>query len=107
MSKLSKKAIAAGLREAARIGAGFVPGEVELAEAPLLTSWIIEPLPGGLLRLVGVVSGHPLIRDGWCTTSPLIAADSDAGWARTVSRYYRLGARLGEVRHRNGLDHPA
>lgn len=98
MALLTKDAVAAGLLEAARIKAGFVPGEAELSAAPLLSHWAIEPLPSGLVRLVGVVSGHPLIPDGWCTTSPVLAADEDAGWVRTVSRYYVLGPRLGVPR---------
>lgn len=98
MDSPKKDTVAAGLREAARIAAGFVPGEAELAGAPLLSSWIVEVQPGGLIRLVGSVSGHPTISDGWCTTSVVLAADETAGWARTVSRYYRLGPKLGEVR---------
>lgn len=98
MSILTREIVAAGLREAARIAAGFVPGEAELAGAPLLSHWAVEAQPGGLVRLVGIVSGHPSIRDGWCTTSPVLAANEDAGWVRTVSRHYRLGLRLGENR---------
>jgi len=97
MSFLSKGVVAAGLREAARIEAGFVPGDTELAEAPMLTHWAVEPLSGGFMRLVGLVSGHPLIQDGWITTSPLLAADKEAEWVRTVSRCYSLGPRLGEI----------
>lgn len=97
MTILTRDIVVAGLREAARIAAGFVPGEAELAGAPLLSNWAVEAQPAGTVRLVGVVSGHPFIRDGWCTTSVVLAADMDAGWVRTVSRYYRLGPRLGEV----------
>lgn len=97
MSILSKQAVAAGLREAARIDAGFVPGEAELADAPLLSNWCAELQPSGLVRLVGIVTGHPFIADGWCTTSPVLAADTAANWVRTVSRYYRLGPKLGET----------
>lgn len=95
MSRLSKEVVAAGLRGAARIKSGFVPGSAELAGAPLLSHWVVEPVPGGLGRLVGLVSGHPLLPDGWCTTSPVLAADEDAGWVRTASRYYRLGPSRG------------
>lgn len=97
MSIPTKDILAAGLREAARIAAGFVPGETELADAPLLSNWVAEAPFGGNLRLIGMVSGHPSIPDGWCTTSVVRAADVDAGWARTVSRYYRLGPQRGEV----------
>lgn len=97
MSILTKEILEAGLREATRIAEGFKPGEAELADAPLLIDWAVEPLFDGLVRLVGQVRGHPLIPDGWITTSPLLTADERAGWARTVSRYYRLGPRLGEA----------
>ena len=99
MSILSREILEAGLREAARIAEGFVPGEAELAGAPVLSHWAVQAQPGGTVRLIGVVSGHPSIRDGWCTTSVVLAADINAGWARTVSRYYRLGPMLGEGRH--------
>lgn len=95
MSTLSKETAAAGLREAARIRSGVVPGAADLAAAPLLTGWAVQPMPGGLFRLVGFVSGHPLLQDGCITTSAILAADEQAGWARTVSRYYRLGPKLG------------
>ncbi|MGB3337167.1 MAG: DUF6634 family protein [Devosia sp.] len=98
MSIANKEIVAAGLREANRIAAGFAPGEAELAGAPMLSDWAVEPQPGGIVRMVGIVTGHPSIRDGWCTTSPVLAADEVAGWVRTVSRYYLLGPRLGQVR---------
>lgn len=99
MSILTRQIVAAGLREAARVAAGYVPNETDLAGAPLLSGWAVEPQEPDLIRLVGIVTGHPSIPDGWCTTSIVLAADEEAGWARTVSRYYRLGPRLGEVRH--------
>jgi hypothetical protein len=98
MSILTKEVVAAGLREAARIATGFAPGEAELAGAPLLSHWAVETQPGGTGRFVGIVTGHPSIPDGWCTTSIVLVVDIDAGWARTVSRYYRLGPKLGKVR---------
>lgn len=88
--------IAAGLHEAARIAEGFQPGEAELSDAPLLTGWEILPVPGGALTLIGVASGHPLRPDGPVHTSIVLAMSEQAGWARTVSRYYRLGPRRGE-----------
>ena len=97
MTMLTDEAIAAGLREWTRIRNGFVPGEAELAGAPVLSHWTVEVLPGGLPYLIGEVSGHPQLADGWCTTSVLLAADLELGWARTLSRYYRLGPKLGEI----------
>lgn len=78
MSISSRETVAAGLREAARIRAGIVPGGAVLADAPLLTGWAVQPLPGGLFRLVGFVSGHPLLQDGCITTSAFLAADEQA-----------------------------
>lgn len=97
MSIATKDILAAGPREAARIAAGFVPGETELANAPLLSSWVVEAQFGGAAHLIGMVSGHPSVPDGWCTTSVVLAVDVDAGWTRTLSRYYRLGPKLGEA----------
>ncbi|WP_332719792.1 hypothetical protein [Pelagibacterium mangrovi] len=79
MSILSQETIAAGLREAERIKAGFVPGAAELADAPLLTGWAVQPLPGGLFRLVGFISGDPLLQDGCITTAAILAADELQG----------------------------
>lgn len=96
MSSVSQKTLAAALKEVARIRTGFVPGPSELADAPILSHWVVETLPGGGLYLIGEVSGHPQIADGWCTTSAVLAIDVGAGWVRTISRYYRLGPKLGE-----------
>lgn len=90
---IPRETVAAALAELARLDAGHVPDAAELAAAPLLTDYIVEPCAGGI-RLYGVVSGHPTIEDGWCTTSPVIAADEAQMWCRTVSRYYRLGRPL-------------
>lgn len=48
--------------------------------------------------LQGVVSGHPHIKDGaLVATSPLVVLAHDKTWARTLSRFYRLGVSLGEA----------
>jgi hypothetical protein len=93
MTILTQDAIAAGLRELARIKDGFTPGEAELSASPILSHWTIELSSGGLLYLIGEISGHPRLADGWCTTSAVLVADVEAG---TISRYYRLGPKLGE-----------
>lgn len=41
MTILSDEAIAASLRELARIRDGFIPGEAELAGAPVLSDWTV------------------------------------------------------------------
>lgn len=84
--------------ELARLNAGHVPSDSDLAAAPLLTDYIVESC-GHLYRLYGVVKDHPVLDDGWCTTSPLIAVGPHQAWCRTVSRYYRLGRPLLERIH--------
>jgi len=92
-SIIPRETVAAAMAELARLDAGHLPDAAELERAPLLTDYVIEPCSAGI-RLYGVVSGHPSIPDGWCTTSPVIAADEGQMWCRTVSRYYRLGRPL-------------
>lgn len=73
---------------------GVVPDAETLQEAPLLEHWYVDAVAPGVFRLKGVVSGHPRIGDGWCTTGPLVAVAHDRTWVRTMSRYYRLGVAL-------------
>lgn len=77
----------------ARLGAAKeVPDAATLSAAPLLDCWWTEAIQPGVFRLKGAVTGHPRIRDGWCTTGPVIAVADDRTWVRTLSRYYRLRA---------------
>ena len=90
--------------------AGAVPDLSALETAPCIERWcgvVVEDLP----VLVGVVTGHPRLREGARTvTSPLVRIAPSEGWARTFSRYYRLGrpdqsvltALLAEGRLRSG-----
>jgi hypothetical protein len=48
----------------------------------------------GVHYLVGAVTGHPHIKDGLMTTSAVVVMFEWEGWARTASRWYRLGRRL-------------
>ena len=89
MSMLTREAIAAGLRAAAKIKAGQLPTEEDLADAPALNGWAFRNAPDDLVRLVGWVTDHPLLEDGWITTSVVLAIDPERKWARTVSRLYR------------------
>lgn len=66
------------------------PRNVDLRTAPVLEAW----MSGGLVApcLLGAVIGHPLLGSRpHIHTSQLIAMDADLGWARTWSRFYRLG----------------
>lgn len=65
------------------------PAAEDLAAAPLLNPWRLEYFQS--IRIHGRCEGHPFIDDPFVTTSPLIDFDPDAGWARTRSRWYRIG----------------
>lgn len=76
---------------------GWRPSAADLNDAPLITTWrhavVLSPDP----VLTGTVTRHPRIAEGRPTlTSPLYAIDAQAGWARTLSRFYRLGRAGGE-----------
>ncbi|MEE7464807.1 hypothetical protein MFUR16E_28230 [Methylobacterium fujisawaense] len=86
-SKLGKLA-----EDLERIARGEHPSASDLQDAPILFEWkvYIAPVP----YLVGIVLGHPHLRDGCiCHTSELYTFDPTSGYARTLSRFYRLSAR--------------
>ncbi|MCR6672728.1 DUF6634 family protein [Devosia ginsengisoli] len=68
---------------------GVVPDEELLRAAPILENWSVRPAPFPVL--VGNVSGHPKLMDGEIVTSQLFLIEDRQNWARTFSRYYRLG----------------
>jgi hypothetical protein len=83
------------LADAARHTAGEEPDAEVLAAAPLLEGWIITCISESRFVLEGVVTGHPRLTDGHLiSTSYIVAIAHDDTWARTVSRYYRLGTPL-------------
>jgi hypothetical protein len=61
-----------------------------LEEAPLLEDWVPVLTQTGL-HLVGYAVGHPVRGNRMVMTPPLWWADPDCRWARTLSRFYRLG----------------
>lgn len=73
-----------------RLIAGVPPDRDELDAAPLITGWRRVTVPSVEPALLGAVTGHPLVEGPRIVTSRLIALDPTAGWARTVSRLYRL-----------------
>ena len=91
MTRLSNEMLLAGLRAAIKLREGELPTEAELADAPLLTGWVLGQESGGHSQLGGFVSGHPSLADGWCWTSVVLYLEPNRRWARTVSRLYRLG----------------
>jgi hypothetical protein len=90
--------LAARLRRLAddfdRIVAGEAPTQADLEYAPLLVDWRLMLAPSGL-SLAGFVAGHPLLGARQIMTSPLWVLDPELRWARTLSRFYRLGVPAG------------
>ena len=81
------EALAADLRLLLTVGH---PHDADLLSAPVLNPW--RPTTRQSTALLGVVTGHPLIRDhGLAITSDVFAIDPSAGWARSWSRLYRIG----------------
>jgi hypothetical protein len=94
LAKLTITAVQEGLRAAIEIRNGNLPTQAELDAAPVLSHWALAEEGSGLHCLVGLVTGHPLLDPGWCTTSVILVLDPHHGWARTVSRLYRLAEPL-------------
>jgi len=61
-----------------------------LQDAPFLNNWMAVTAQDGV-RLVGYVKGHPLLGDRAVVTSSGWFADPNNTWARTLSRFYKLG----------------
>ncbi|WP_066475914.1 DUF6634 family protein [Bosea sp. WAO] len=70
------------------------PTDAQLAEAPVIERWRVTSKPA--YCLVGEVSGHPLLAGSGrrVVTSDLVLIDGIRGWARTRSRWYRLGTHI-------------
>lgn len=76
---------------------GHHPAAGRLAAAPVLFDW--THATHAVPSLVGTFHGHPDIADGRAgRTSDLWVFAPEHGYARTLSRVYRLGARSGEAR---------
>jgi hypothetical protein len=73
-----------------RIAVGRAPTAADLNTAPLLVDWRMALTWNGLC-LTGFAAGHPLLGSKQIVTSHLWALDPDRQWARTFSRFYRLG----------------
>ncbi len=87
----------------ARILADGGPSAADLADAPILDRYVI--IPRMRPSLAGFVAGHPILGDRVARTSEVFAIQSDdrdrGGWARTYSRFYRLGRAAGAARGRD------
>ena len=71
------------------------PSSGDIDGAPMIDNWFLVWRGGDAIRADVDVSGHPEISDPWVTTSPVLGFqydfDLEAGWLRTMSRWYRLG----------------
>ena len=72
--------------------AGPSSGDIDCT--PMIDNWFLVWRDGDAIRADGDVSGHSEISDPWVTTSPVLGFqydfDLEAGWLRTMSRWYRL-----------------
>ena len=79
------------------IGRGVVPEDLAGDRAPLLDHWTV----GGRMVpfLVGLSTGHPLLpgENRMIGTSDLWLMSDDRCWARTRSRWYRLGREVDQA----------
>ncbi|MET0436247.1 MAG: DUF6634 family protein [Devosia sp.] len=94
MVRLSRKTVRDGLQAALAIRTGKLPTKAEIEQAPQISKWAWTANDAGFARLFGWVEGHPRLGTGWCTTSVVLAMDTERRWARTVSRLYRLAEPL-------------
>ena len=84
--------IDAARRALERLAGCWLPGAAELANAPILDfEGLVDD--GPFVSFRGRVYGHPIILQGHrCVTSVVVAYDGRRGlWARTISRWYRVG----------------
>ena len=76
-----------------RIATGASPTADVLDDAPVTDGWSFGRRAAPVIT--GHTVGHPRLPDGPVVTSEVIALDLDAGWARTLSRFYVLGRPAG------------
>jgi hypothetical protein len=76
-----------------RLERGRPVSPIMLQKAPLLEDWAPAITPQGV-QLIGHVTGHPLLGNCAAATTPLWFAAPDGGWARSLTRFYRLGPPL-------------
>lgn len=96
------------LSDVEKLSTGWRPSASDLDNAPFLDAWQVFSDGNGGVYLGGECTGHPRIRDGYITTSCVVAADLDAGWVRTASRFFRVGQSLVDVlnaSNSNGMRH--
>ncbi len=84
--------------EIERLAADGAPTAADLARAPVLD--LYRPAQRTAAALIGVVTGHPTVRDRHVAlTTEIFAIDPERSWARSWSRLYALGSPV-ELRDR-------
>lgn len=76
------------------MAAGSGPTIRQVNEAPYLDQWVLGNVPAQ--HLIGLVTGHPE-KEGInraIMTSQVMVVDSENRWARSLSRFFRLGTAL-------------
>ncbi|MEP2828070.1 DUF6634 family protein [Parvibaculum sp.] len=73
-----------------RLRAGVLPSVESLEDAPFLDNY--ELAMRGVPALKGRVVAHPIIGTTTALTSEVFVMAPGLGWARTTSRFYRLGS---------------
>lgn len=79
------------------LSGGASPEDLRDGEPPFLDGWVMAQRPAPCL--VGLSSGHPrLLGTGRpIATSDLWLMSADHSWARSLSRWYRLGRPAGHT----------
>ena len=86
------------LRDIRDLRAGEMPRSTDVRAAPIIDKWSYAFVPA--CCIAGSVRGHPVLGNlARVHTSELVLIDPENGWARTWSRYYRLGAPEGPATH--------
>lgn len=79
------------LRDISDLRVGEIPRSLDLEAAPTIDQWSYGLIPARCI--VGTPVGHPILgKRARVHTAQMVLMDSESGWARTWSRYYRLGA---------------
>ena len=77
------------------------PTPEDLERAPRLSPWSLALAFEEVPVMAGHVTDHPRLGETWMRSSMLMGLDPERRWARTWTRWYRLGE------HMTDDDHPA
>ncbi len=95
LSLVEQSSISLALADEVKMLDGWLPEKSDLVDAPLLRDWYFldQRGTGQGLFLRGICQYHPRLgARNVVTTSHLVAIDlENFKWARTLSRFYRLG----------------